>query len=103
MGQKFFLHKNKKACYNNIDTCSCGLFFLGKLAGLTRRGLVYASQNQVIISRNRSTPVDFNYPILKSQILKVPNLSQKHIDPYRIYSVTLLSQGNFSYCQKISF
>ncbi|MDR0552536.1 MAG: hypothetical protein LBG13_00380 [Holosporales bacterium] len=27
LGQKFFLHKNKKACYNIIDTCSCGLCF----------------------------------------------------------------------------
>ncbi|MDR0552798.1 MAG: hypothetical protein LBG13_01760 [Holosporales bacterium] len=40
MGQKFFLHKNKKVCYNIIDTCSCGLSFLGKFAGLTRRILV---------------------------------------------------------------
>jgi hypothetical protein len=45
LGQKFFLHKNKKACYNIIDTCSCGLSFLGKLAGLTRRMLVYAREN----------------------------------------------------------
>ncbi|MDR0552548.1 MAG: hypothetical protein LBG13_00440 [Holosporales bacterium] len=44
MGQKFFLHKNKKACYNNIDTCSCGLSFLGKFAGLTRRVLVYVRE-----------------------------------------------------------
>jgi hypothetical protein len=43
MGQKFFLHKNEKVCYNIINTCSCGLSFLGKLAGLVRRGLVYVS------------------------------------------------------------
>jgi hypothetical protein len=42
MGQKFFLHKNKKAYYNIIDTCSCELSFPGKSAGLTRRELVYA-------------------------------------------------------------
>ncbi|MDR0552554.1 MAG: hypothetical protein LBG13_00470 [Holosporales bacterium] len=41
MGQKYFLHKNKKMCYHIIDTCSCGLSFLGKSAGLTRRMLVY--------------------------------------------------------------
>ncbi|MDR0552668.1 MAG: hypothetical protein LBG13_01085 [Holosporales bacterium] len=35
------MHKNEKVCYNIIDTCSCGLSFLGKFAGLTRRGLVY--------------------------------------------------------------
>jgi hypothetical protein len=45
MGQKFFLNKNEKAYYNNTDTCSCGLSFSGKLAGLTRRILVYASWN----------------------------------------------------------
>ncbi|MDR0552534.1 MAG: hypothetical protein LBG13_00370 [Holosporales bacterium] len=49
MGQKFFLHKNKKACYNNTDTCSYGLSFPGKLAGLTRRILVYAFWNQAMI------------------------------------------------------
>ncbi|MDR0552618.1 MAG: hypothetical protein LBG13_00815 [Holosporales bacterium] len=44
MGQKFFLHKNKKACYHIIDTCSCGLSFPGKSAGLTRRMLVYVCE-----------------------------------------------------------
>ncbi|MDR0552472.1 MAG: hypothetical protein LBG13_00035 [Holosporales bacterium] len=49
MGQKFFLHKNKKVCYHVIDTCSCELSFPGKFAGLTRRMLVYASWNQAVI------------------------------------------------------
>ncbi|MDR0553128.1 MAG: hypothetical protein LBG13_03505 [Holosporales bacterium] len=49
MGQKFFLHKNKKACYNTTDTCSCGFSFPGDCAGLIRRGLVYASWSQAII------------------------------------------------------
>ncbi|MDR0553109.1 MAG: hypothetical protein LBG13_03395 [Holosporales bacterium] len=40
MGQKYFLHKNEKVCYHITNTCSCGLSFPGKLAGLTRRGLV---------------------------------------------------------------
>ncbi|MDR0552868.1 MAG: hypothetical protein LBG13_02120, partial [Holosporales bacterium] len=48
-GTKFFLHKNKKACYNIIDTCSCGLCFPRELAGLARRGLVYASRNRAMI------------------------------------------------------
>ncbi|MDR0553115.1 MAG: hypothetical protein LBG13_03430 [Holosporales bacterium] len=62
MGQKFFLHKNKKACYNIIDTCSCGLSFLGKFAGLTRRVLVYVCETARKISKNRFRrwrPVDF--------------------------------------------
>ncbi|MDR0552507.1 MAG: hypothetical protein LBG13_00220 [Holosporales bacterium] len=45
MGQKFFLHENKKVCYHIINTCSCGLSFPGKFAGLTRRGLVYRPRN----------------------------------------------------------
>jgi hypothetical protein len=44
MGQKFFLHKNKKTCYYNIDTCSCGLSFPGDCAGLTRRVLVHVRE-----------------------------------------------------------
>ncbi|MDR0552723.1 MAG: hypothetical protein LBG13_01360 [Holosporales bacterium] len=52
--KKFFLHKNKKVRYNIIDTCSCGLSFLGKLAGLIRRVLVYARETMRKISRNRS-------------------------------------------------
>ncbi|MDR0552529.1 MAG: hypothetical protein LBG13_00345 [Holosporales bacterium] len=44
MGQKFFLHENKKSCYHIIDTCSRGLSFLGKLAGLTRREGVYVHE-----------------------------------------------------------
>ncbi|MDR0552487.1 MAG: hypothetical protein LBG13_00110 [Holosporales bacterium] len=44
MGQKFFLHKNKKACYNIIGTCSCGFCFPRELAGLTRRVLVYVRE-----------------------------------------------------------
>ncbi|MDR0552978.1 MAG: hypothetical protein LBG13_02705 [Holosporales bacterium] len=39
MGQKFFLHKNKKACYHIIDTCSCGLCYPGKLAGVNQEGV----------------------------------------------------------------
>ncbi|MDR0553122.1 MAG: hypothetical protein LBG13_03475 [Holosporales bacterium] len=60
MGQtwdkKFFLHKNKKACYHIINTCSCGLSFLGKFAGLTRRVLVYVcvSWSRMMVLRNRS-------------------------------------------------
>ncbi|MDR0552513.1 MAG: hypothetical protein LBG13_00250 [Holosporales bacterium] len=53
MGQKFFLHKNKKACYNNIDTCSCGLSFPRELAGLARRVLVYVRETMRKVSRNR--------------------------------------------------
>ncbi|MDR0552985.1 MAG: hypothetical protein LBG13_02740 [Holosporales bacterium] len=47
MGQKYFLHENKKACYEIIDTCSCGLSFPGKSAGLTRRVLVYVRETMM--------------------------------------------------------
>ncbi|MDR0552944.1 MAG: hypothetical protein LBG13_02525 [Holosporales bacterium] len=53
MGQKFFLHKNKKVCYHIINTCSCGLSFPRKLAGLTRRVLVYVRETMRKVSRNR--------------------------------------------------
>ncbi|MDR0552904.1 MAG: hypothetical protein LBG13_02320 [Holosporales bacterium] len=51
MGQKFFLRKNKKACYYNIDTCSCGLCYPRELAGLTRRVLVCVREAMRKISR----------------------------------------------------
>ncbi|MDR0552606.1 MAG: hypothetical protein LBG13_00750 [Holosporales bacterium] len=47
MEQKYFLQENKKVCYHIIDTCSCGLSFPGKLAGLTRRVLVYVRETMM--------------------------------------------------------
>ncbi|MDR0552466.1 MAG: hypothetical protein LBG13_00005 [Holosporales bacterium] len=54
MGQKYFLYENKKMCYQIINTCSCGLFFPGKFAGLIRRVLVYACETARKILQDRS-------------------------------------------------
>jgi hypothetical protein len=71
MGQKFFLHKNEKVCYHIINTCSCELFFLGKLAGLTRRGLVYARET----TKKRSCETNPEAALKKKDSLAKPILS----------------------------
>jgi hypothetical protein len=75
MGQKFFLHKNKKVCYYNIDTCSCGLSFPGKLAGLARRMLLYIRKTTKKILQNQSrSRLEEKKMILQNQSQVVSNV-----------------------------